>query len=263
MSGLAIKLDFTSTRVLPDIEVTHIKQAQMTYLGYFGQNADETVKNRSKGDLVTPTAIYMPDNQVLGANYMTSSDRALSAGVNSTGQPKQLPQTLFAVFNAGDVQQAGSGLYGSAVVSAWGDNPGTQANPGRLSIGLFRSQAGEPHISLRWGTSSDVPSLACDIPYEWMNAQGPIMAIGSRDETGAMALEVRVDGAVLKASAQVTPVAIPETSSAWRIYIGQISTYPIDNLRLYAAAAWSAYLTPEELTAELNVMEINLLGHLS
>lgn len=263
MSGLGIQLDFTSTRVLSDIEMDHVKQAQMTYLGLYGQSATETVRNRSKGDLVTPSLIYMPENQVLGENYMASTARDLSAGINSTGQPKQLNQTLFAAFNSGDVQATTGSTYGSAIISAWGDNPATNSNPGRLSIGLFRTQAGEPYIAMRWGTGANVPALACAVPFEWMNATGPILAIGSRSETGAMALEVRVDGAVLKASAQVTPVAIPAESGNWRLYIGQLSTYPIDELRMYAAAAWAGYLTAEELTSELNVMEINLLGHLS
>lgn len=261
MSGLGLKLNFNSTRVLPNIELKHVKQSDMTYLGVYGGTTEETVLNRSKGDLVTPTVGQTTQNWVLGDNYLSSSANNLSAGIISTGQPKQLDCTLFSVFNLQDIPNTPGTLSSVGILSLWGDNPNLSGNPGRLSLSAIITAEGDRYIGVRWGTNADVPALACAVPLDWRGLSEPIYAICSRKDSGILALEVHSGATVLKQEAIVTPVPIPAESTNWRMYSGQLSTYPINGLRAYAAAAWKSYLSAEELSGELEIMKINLSSH--
>jgi len=265
VSGLAFELNFKSTRVLSDIVLTHINQAQMTYLGLYGQSATETLLNRSKGDLVTPTAAHGQENWVLGSNYLSSAARDLSAGINSSGQPLQLDSTIFCAFNAGATDFTSGTASHTYVSSLWGTlaNTQTYSNPGRLSISLTVDGDGTRYIAMKWGTGANVPSLSCAVKFDWTTATTPILVIGSRNSAGAMALEVRANGQTLKASANVTPVSIPTGTSAWRMYTGLLSSQPVSDLRVYSSAAWASYLSPDELSQELSIMAMNLSAHLS
>lgn len=263
MTGLAFNLGFKSTRVLTGLEITHIQQDNMTYLGLYGGTNESSIKNRSKGINITPVSANQPQNWILGSNYLSSLANDLSAGVISANQTKQLDSTIFVVFNAGQESFTAGTASNTYVASLWGSNPNTYENPGRLSITLYRESSGTPYIVLKWGRGTDLSSLSCAVQYDWMTAHGPISVIGSRSASGDMALEVRVDGVVLKSAAQVTPVLIPTTTTDWRLYAGQLSSQPIADLKVYAAAAWSSYLDADSLSSELNVMSVNLAEHLS
>ncbi|MFL3235812.1 hypothetical protein ACJ0L3_26395, partial [Klebsiella pneumoniae] len=115
----------------------------------------------------------------------------------------------------------------------------------------------------RWGLSANTPILTCAIPFDWTTATGPILVIASRDSAGGMRMEMRNNGAVYKAVATTTPVAIPSTSLNWRGFTGQLSTFQVTNQRMYAAAIWSATMTAEQMSAELDVMQVNLASHLA
>lgn len=263
MAGLAFNLGFKATRVLTDFELAHVQQENMTYLGVYGGTQASSIQNRSKGDAVTPASASQPQNWVLGSNYFSSNANNLSAGVASPSQPLQLDSTLFAVFNAGQESFVPGTASNTYIASLWGTNPNTYDNPGRLSITLFRNASGTSYIVLKWGRGTDLSSLSCAVQCDWVSAHDPISVIGSRNASGYMALEVRVDGAVLKSTAHVTPVLIPTTTTDWRLYVGQLSAQPIAGLKVYAAAAWSSYLDADSLASELNIMSVNLAEHLS
>lgn len=263
MAGLAFNLGFKSTRVLTGLELSHIQQDNMTYLGLYGGTNESSIKNRSKGSNITPVSASQSQNWILGSNYLSSLANNLSAGVTSASQAKQLDSTLFVVFNAGQENFTTGTASNTYVASLWGSNPNTYDNPGRLSITLFREANGTPYIVLKWGRGTDISSLSCAVQYDWMAARSPIYAIGSRNESGDMVLEVRVDGAVLKATANVTPVLIPTTTTDWRLYVGQLSAQPIADMKVYAAAAWSSYLDANSISSEMNIMSVNLAEHLS
>ncbi|WP_159236367.1 hypothetical protein [Raoultella terrigena] len=262
--GLAFNLGFKSTRVLSDLKLTHIQQESMTYLGLYGDTVSESLKNRGKGVLVTPVTQYQPANWVLGSNYLSSAARNLSSAVQSAGQPQHLDSTVFVVFNAGVTDVTPGAVSHAYVASLWGTAAGMQPyeNPGRLSISLTTDSDGTRYIALKWGTGVNVPSLSCAVKFDWAAATGPIFAVGSRNSGGEMALEVRVGDSSLRASTTVPPVNIPPATTDWRMYAGLLSTGPITDLKVYAAAVWSTYLDPESISSEMNIMAVNLSSHL-
>ncbi|UNE90664.1 hypothetical protein LRM33_15560 [Klebsiella pneumoniae] len=262
--GLAFNLGFKSTRVLSDLQLTHIQQEGMTYLGLYGDTAAESLKNRSKGALVTPVTQYQPANWRLGANYLSSAARNLSAAVQSVGQPQQLDSTIFVAFNAGETDVNPGVVTHVYVASLWGTlNPiSPYQNAGRLSISLTTDIDGTRFITLKWGSGDNVPSFSCAVPFDWTTAITPIFAMGSRNSAGDLALEVRVGDVSLTATAQVSPVAIPEGTTDWRLYAGLLSNFPVTDLKVYAAAVWSTYLDPESISSEMNIMAVNLSSHL-
>lgn len=262
--GLAFNLGFKSTRVLSDLQLTHIQQEGMTYLGLYGDTVAESLKNRSKGALVAPVIQYQSANWALGSNYLSSAARNLSAAVQSSGQPQRLDSTIFAVFNAGITNVTPGTATHAYIASLWGTRAGMQPyeNPGRLSISLTTDADGTRYIALKWGTGADVPSLTCAVRFDWTTADGPIFAAGSRNSDGKMSLEVRAGDVSLRASAATPPVNIPANTTDWRMYTGLLSTGPITDLKVYAAAVWSTYLDPESISSEMNIMAVNLSSHL-
>ncbi len=263
--GLDINMGFTATRVLTDILLTHVAQEKMTYLGLYGDTVPATVKNQSPGELVTPVVQYQPANWRLGANYLSSAARNLSAAVQSVGQPQQLDSTIFVAFNAGETDVNPGVVTHVYVASLWGTlNPiSPYQNAGRLSISLTTDIDGTRFITLKWGAGDNVPSFSCAVPFDWTTAVTPIFAMGSRNSTGGLALEVRVGDVSLTAAAQVSPVSIPEGTTDWRLYAGLLSNFPVTDLKVYAAAVWSSWLEPASISAEMDIMAVNLLSHLN
>lgn len=256
--GLSINTGFQSTRLLSGVNLNHIEAASMTYLGKYGPDLTASLRNLSTGTLVAPVESYQPANMVFGSNYMTSSGDSLSAGVQSTGQVQQLPTTIFASFNCAALP--GTAEIYRDLVAMWGTNPNTNTNPGYAAIGLLQTAAGKRYVVFRWGTNTQNPVLTCAVEFDWVTVTTPVMAIGSRDAAGNMKLEVRGGGNTQKASALVTPVVIPSTTTEWRLFVGQISSRPISGLKMHAAASWQKYLTEDQLSAELDVMKVNLVG---
>lgn len=254
--GLSILCNFSSTRLLSGISLNHIESAAMTFLGKFGVNETETTKNLAKGNIISPVAAYLPANIVYGADEITPTSDSVSFGVNATGQVMQLPCTLFISFNARDI--TGTGAQFRDICSMWGDT-GTVSNPGRFSIGLYKNAAGVRYVALAWGTTPDYTS--CAVEFNWAASSDKIAVLATRDAAGNMAMELRSGSTILRASGSVTPSAIPSGSTNWRTYVGQISSRNVMGLRLHAGASWQKTLTPDQLTAEMDVMKVNLVGY--
>ncbi|HDT1947124.1 TPA: hypothetical protein QHR21_000986 [Klebsiella pneumoniae] len=260
MAGLSFIGNFTASRVL-DITLDHILKSQMNYFGIFGGSLSGSQLNQAPGASPTTVTAHEPANLVFGGNYFTSLAANLSAGFTSVSQPRQLDATLFCAFTAGVPGWSAGTAFSSGLINLWGDDTGNGA--GRMTIGLHKTAAGVPYIVLRWGLSANTPILTCAIPFDWTTATGPILVIASRDSAGGMRMEMRNNGAVYKAVATTTPVAIPSTSLNWRGFTGQLSTFLVTNQRMYAAAIWSATMTAEQMSAELDVMQVNLASHLA
>ncbi|HBZ1353970.1 TPA: hypothetical protein MJE60_06890 [Klebsiella pneumoniae] len=60
-----------------------------------------------------------------------------------------------------------------------------------------------------------------------------------------------------------TSTVLQVTSLNSRHFDEQRSTLPVTNQRMYASAIWSASMTADQLSAELDVMQINLASHLA
>lgn len=260
MAGLSFIGGFTASRVL-DITVDHVLKSQMNYFGIFGGSLSASLLNQAPGESPTDVTAHESANMVFGSNYFTSSAANLSAGFISVSQPRQLDATLFCAFTAGSPTWSAGTAFSSGLINLWGDD--TSLGAGRMTIGLHKTADGAPYVVLRWGSASATPILTCAIPFDWTTATGPILVIASRDSAGGMRMELRNNGAAYKAAATTTPVAIPSASLNWRGYTGQMSSYPVTNQRMYASAIWSAAMTADQLSAELDVMQINLAAHLT
>ncbi|WP_034913049.1 hypothetical protein [Erwinia sp. 9145] len=255
--GLTINGDFTASRVL-DIKLDHVQKAAMTYLGLYGPDRASLLLNQTPGTVASAVSLYEEAGIQYGKNYFTMN-AATSAGVQAADQPKLLPATIFTVFNAD--AHTGTADVVRQVSALWGTNPSTAANPGLLAISLLKASDAN-YVILQWGTGTDIPFKTCAVKFDWTTATGPIMAIGSRDDTGKMRLEVRAAGVAYKAAAAVTPVAIPSSTASWRFFTGQISARPLNGLKIFANACWSVTMTAEEMSAELDVMQMNLAARL-
>ncbi|MBL0772285.1 hypothetical protein JK332_11020 [Klebsiella michiganensis] len=260
MTGLSFIGDFVASRVL-DIQFQHVLFEQMNYLGLYGTDLSTSELNSAPGESPTAVVAYQSANMVFGSNYMASSSSTLSAGFNSTGQPRQLDATLFCAFNSGATGWVSGTDYTAGLINLWGDD--TRNGGGRMTVGLHKTAAGDSYIVLLWGTGGTNPPLTCAIPFDWTTATGPIFVAAARDTSGGMRMEVRNAGQTFYAAVTGTPIAIPETSLNWRGYVGQLSTGVVTGQRIYAAAIWSAAMTAAQLSAELDVMQVNLATHLA
>ena len=260
MPGLSLIGNFTASRVL-DITLAHVLQSQMNYLGIYGGDLSQSQLNRTLGASPTSVTVDSSGNMVFGSNYFSASAANLSAGFNSVNQPRQLDATIFCAFNAGAAGWTSGTAFSSGLINLWGDDIGSGA--GRMTLGLHKTAAGVPYVVLRWGLASATPVLTCAIQFDWTTATGPILVIASRDSSGGMRMEMRNNGVVYKVSATTTPVAIPSTSLNWKGTAGQAAAFPVTNQRMYASAIWSASMTADQLSAELDVMQINLASHLA
>lgn len=260
MAGLSFIGDFVASRVL-DIQFQHVLFEQMNYLGLYGTDLSTSELNSAPGESPTAVVAYQSANMVFGSNYMASSSSTLSAGFNSTGQPRQLDATLFCAFNAGETGWVSGTDYTAGIISLWGDD--TRNGPGRMTVGLHKTAAGASYIVLLWGQGGTNPPLTCSIPFDWTTITGPILVAASRDSSGGMRMEVRNNGQALYSSVNATPIPIPEASLNWRGFVGQVSTAVVTGQRVYAAAIWSAAMTAAQLSAELDVMQVNLASHLA
>ncbi|HBR2821302.1 TPA: hypothetical protein QIM43_002325 [Klebsiella aerogenes] len=260
MAGLSFIGDFVASRVL-NIQLQHVLSSRMNYLGLFGTDLATSKINSAPGSTPTAVAAYQPENMVFGSNYLASSSSTLSAGFNSTEQPRQVDATLFCAFNAGETGWVSGTDYTAGLINLWGDD--TRNGPGRMTIGLHKTAAGASYIVLLWGQGGTNPPLTCSIPFDWTAATGPILVAASRDSSGGMRMEMRNNGQALYSSVNATPIPIPETSLNWRGFVGQLSTGVVTGQRVYAAAIWDAAMTEAQLSSELDVMQVNLASHLA
>lgn len=255
--GLTIQANFVANRTLPNISLKHVKQDSIIYLGKYGVDQGTSLINYSPGSISAAVEAYQPQNIVYGDNYFSSSASNLSAGISATGFAKVIPATMFVAFNCGTIP--GTGARFREIVSQWGDNPNTAGNPGRFSLGVFTDATGGNYITVVWGTSIDYQAFALGVDFSTQTQ--PILAIASRDAAGNVSIEVRTAGNTYKRSGQMTPVEIPAGSTAWRSLAGQISSRPLNGLKVYSSIQWNgAALTPDELTAEMDIIKVNLAG---
>lgn len=260
MPGLSFIGDFTASRVL-DIQLEHVLAAQMNYLGIYGESLENSSINTAPGSSPTPVSATGAANAVFGSNYFTANLVSTASGFYSTNQPQQLDETIFIAFSAGAAEWTSGTAFTSPVISIWGDP--ASGDPSRMSLVLYKTADGVPYIVLRWGIASAVPIMTCAIALDWTTVVGPILAMASRDGAGKMLLEVRAGGTTYQATGTAVPPESVPTSANWRAYVGNNATFHVSNLRTYAAAVWSAAMSTEQISAELDVMRVNLSSHLA